>query len=96
MQRQWTIEARADFADPEKNELITEAVCRAAVHIHAQIALLQDTVKPQVVAFSDDYFTGHNEIALLEDTLGKAIKEHGGDQDSVSAEMLQAVKDMKG
>ena len=26
MQRQWTIEARADFADVEKNAAITEAV----------------------------------------------------------------------
>src|SRR5580693_665073 len=52
-QRQWTIEARADFADQEKNDAISEAVRRAAVHINATIALLADGIKPQVVAFSD-------------------------------------------
>src|SRR5271165_3883616 len=56
MQRQWTIEARADFADQEKNDAITEAIRRAAVHVNATIALLADGIKPQVVAFSDDFF----------------------------------------
>ena len=96
MQRQWTIEARADFADPEKNEAITEAIKRAAVHVHATMALISDGVKPQVVAFSDDFFTGHEEIALYEDKLGAAIAAHGADmgEAQVSDEMMQAVRDM--
>jgi hypothetical protein len=98
MQRQWTIEARADFADQEKNEAITEAVRRAAVHIYATIALLADGIKPQVVAFSDDFFTGHDEIDLMEDKLGKAIEDHGdtvGGEAPVSEEMLSALRDMQ-
>jgi len=95
MQRQWTIEARADFADQEKNDAITEAVRRAAVHINATIALLADGIKPQVVAFSDDFFAGHQDIALLEDLLGKAIRtEEVGEEAPVSEEMLRAVRDM--
>lgn len=98
MQRQWTIEARADFADPLKNEAITEAVRQAAVHINATIALISDGVKPQVVAFSDDFFVGHDEISLLEDNLGKALEDHAdksGAEAAVSDEMKQAMLDMQ-
>src|SRR5580704_14043570 len=35
MQRQWTIEARADFSDKDKNDQITKAIKEAAVHVHA-------------------------------------------------------------
>lgn len=103
MQRQWTIEARADYADPGKNEVLSEAIRVAAVHIHATMELLNDGVKPQVVAFSDDFFTGHQEISLIKNTkgdvLGDAIKTHNGDgtpddDESVSLEMLQAVREM--
>lgn len=97
MQRQWTIEARADFADQEKNDAITEAVRVAAVHINATIALLADGIRPQVVAFSDDFFAGHAEIGLLEDKLGKAKIDHDEDTEdgAVSDEMMQAMRDMK-
>lgn len=96
MQRQWTIEARADFADADKNEAITEAVKRAAVHINATIALLADGQKPQVVAFSDDFFAGHTEINLLEDTIGKGMAEHADLQEGgVSEEMMQAMRDLR-
>jgi len=97
MQRQWTIEARADFADQEKNDAITEAVRRAAVHINATIALLADGIKPQVVAFSDDFFAGHEDIALLEDKLGKALADHSeaaGEEAPVSDEIMQAMRDL--
>lgn len=96
MMRQWTIEARVDFADQEKNDTITEAIRRAAVHVNATIALLSDGQKPLVVAFSDDFFAGHAEIALLEDTLGKAItSEDVGTEAPVSDEMLAAMRDLQ-
>ena len=99
MQRQWNIEARADFEDADKNEVITDAIRRAAVHVNATIALLLQAdghgQKPEVVCYSDDFFTGHKEIALLEDTLGKALVDHGGtEQESVSAELIAAAKEM--
>ena len=98
IQRQWTIEARADFADQEKNDAITESVRRAAVHINATIALLADGIKPQVVAFSDDFFAGHEEIALLKDKLGQALADHAetvGEEAPVSDDMLQALRDVQ-
>lgn len=94
-QRQWTIEARADFADPEKNAVITEAVRRAAVHVNAQLALLSDGQKPQVVCFSEDFFDGHQDIALLQDTLGDALEEHSDMQEApISSELLAAAREM--
>ena len=99
MQRQWNIEARADFEDADKNEVITEAIRRAAVHVNATIALLLQAdghgQKPEVVCYSDDFFAGHQDIALLEDTLGKALVDHySTEQDSVSAELIAAAKEM--
>lgn len=94
MQRQWTIEARADFADQEKNDVIKEAVRVAAVHIHATLALLADGQKPQVVAFSDDYFIGHEDISLMPDKLGTAMQEDTSQEAGVSDEMMQAVRDL--
>lgn len=98
MQRQWAIEARADFADPEKNEVITQAFKVAAAHINATLVLLSDGQKPQVVCFSDDLFVGHEDIDWLGDPLGKAIEAHAdsvGDDAPVSEDMLQAVRDMQ-
>ena len=96
MQRQWTIEARADYADPEKNEAITTAIREAAVHVHAVMALLADGQKPQVVCYSDDFFHGHEQIALHEDKLGAAIAQHGDNVGGgrVSDELLAAAAEI--
>lgn len=99
MQRQWTIEARADFADKEKNDAIDQAFKVAAAHINATLQLLSDGQKPNVVVFSDDFFAGHQDIDWLGDPLGKAIAEHGGsktgDAPEVSDQMLAALRDMR-
>ena len=98
MQRQWTIEARADFADTGKNDAIDQAFKVAAAHINATMALLNDGQKPQVVCFSDDFFSGHQDIDWLGNPLGKAIAAHSGalgDTPKVSDEMLQTLRDMK-
>ena len=95
MQRQWTIEARADFAEKEKNDAIDQAFKVAAAHINATMVLLSDGQKPQVVCFSDDFFAGHADIEWLGDPLGDAIAQHtpqaGGE---VSSELMQAARDM--
>jgi hypothetical protein len=58
--------------------VITRSIREAAVHVHANMALLSDNGQaPQVVCFSDDFFDGHQEIKLHEDKLGKAIADHG-------------------
>ena len=97
MQRQWTIEGRADFADPEKNEAITKAFQNAAVMLNATLILIKDNGQsPQVVCYSDDFFTGHEDIALIEDKMGKAIADSPDTQSlDVSDEMLQAMRDIQ-
>lgn len=95
MQRQWTIEARADFADQEKNDAVTQAMREAASHINAVVKLLQDGVKAQVVCFSDDFFAGHQEIDIMPDTIGKAIADCDvGEESPISQEMLDAFRDL--
>lgn len=97
MQRQWTIEARADFADQEKNDAVTQAIREAASHINAVVKLLQDGVKAQVVCFSDDFFAGHQEIDIMPDTIGKAIADCDvGEESPISQEMLDAFRDLSG
>ncbi len=89
MQRQWSIEARVNLSGIEKPEAVIEAVTvavrNAGVHLNAQLALLG--VPQEVVMFSDDFFTGHADIAMMQDTLGKAVE-------GVSDEMLDALKEM--
>lgn len=96
MQKQWTIEARADFADPDKNEIIDRVVREAAVHVHATLALLSDGQHPQVVCYSDDFMHGHEELNLHDDKLGNAIAEHGGKmgEGAVSSELLAAAAEI--
>lgn len=95
MQRQWTIEGRADFADQGKNDAVTQAFREAAARINAVLKLLRDGAKPQVVCFSDDFFSGHQEIDLMPDTIGKAIDQCDvGEEAEVSQEMLDAFRDL--
>lgn len=92
MQRQFTIELRVDYADNEKNAAMQEAVQRAARHVLATAALLADGVKPMIAAFSDDFFTGHKEISVLEDTIAKGQAQIGSTaEDSVSSELTSAL-----
>lgn len=99
MQRQWTIEARADFADPEKNDAITEAVRQHAVALNATLILIKDSgISPQVVCYSDDFMIGHEDINLMDNKLGAAVMEQGdlaAPAMEVSDEMLQAMRDMQ-
>lgn len=93
MQRQFTIEVRVDYADEGKNEAMRETVTYAARRVLATAALLADGVKPQAVVFSDDFFSGHTDIAILED---KFAPKEGESQssDSVSDEMAAAMREM--
>lgn len=90
----WTIEARADFSDPSKKEAITKIMRECAVHADAMMALLQDSQRPQVVFYSDDFFEGAQQLKLHEDTLGKALDTHGDSvgEGGVSDELLAAAK----
>lgn len=67
MQKLFTIEIRVDFRDEDKIPLMQKAIQQAARHVYAQAALLGDAVKPQVVIYGHDYFTGHSDIPLFDD-----------------------------
>ncbi len=99
MQRQWTIEVRADFSDPGAYDVISTLVKQAAVYLNANTALVPCSITPpKTVVFSDDFFAGHEDLDLLADTLGTALVDHGGKVGGdavVSDEMLQAVRDMQ-
>lgn len=97
MQRQFTIELRVDYADNGKNEAMRQALTAAARHVYATATLLADAVKPQIAIFSDDFFSGHEEIELLEDVIaqGKQQLEQAGvseQPEEISSELLSAVR----
>lgn len=96
MQRMFTIEVRVDYADNDKNQAMKETLQQCARHAYATAVLLNDGVKAQVAIFSDDFFSGHEEIMLIDDVIQQGIDQTGGaakPEDGPSSEMLGAMKD---
>ncbi len=94
MQRQFTIELRVDFADPEKLPAIKKVLQQAARHCFATAQLISDNSKStQIAIYSEDFFSGHEEIKLLDDTIQQGLDATGGTSggDAVSDELLSAV-----
>ena len=89
-QIQWRIEIRADFIDKAKIDLLSKMIVQHAVALNANVNLIKDEVKPEVVCYSDDFFHGHKEISLMDNPLGTSIV----DQDTPDAELLAAAKGM--
>lgn len=97
MNLQFTIELRVDYADADKNEVMRTALQVTARHMFATASLLADGVKPQIAMFSEDFFDGHAEIALIEDTIQQGIDELAAAGDTsvdtgVSSELLAACR----
>jgi hypothetical protein len=96
MQRQFTIELRVDFADAEKLEPLKQTLRQAAKHAYATAMLISDNPKAtQIAIYSEDFFTGNEEIRLLDDTIQAGIDATGqvsGDE-GVSSELAAAVGD---
>lgn len=97
MQRQFTIELRVDFADPDKLGPLTQTLQQAARHAYATAQLISDNPKStQIVIYSDDFFSGHQEIALLDDVIQHGLDATGetsSGSDGVSSELMAAVQD---
>lgn len=95
MQRQFTIELRVDFADPGKLEALKQTLQQAARHTYATAQLLSDTPKTtQIAIYSDDFFTGHETIALLDDTIQQGLDAIGSEESGdtgISSELLGAM-----
>lgn len=96
MQRQFTVELRVDYSDNDKNETMRTALQHAARHVYATAVLLSDGVKPQVAVFSDDFFSGHEEIKLLDDVIQNGLQDTNmtNDTEQVSSELMSAMKDI--
>ena len=94
MMRQFTMELRVDYSgdqklsEADKNELMRKAWRAAAVHVYAQAGLLATGQKPQIALFSDDFYEGHEEIALLTDELGAAIAKDDSPEAPISDEIM--------
>jgi len=94
MQRQFTIELRVDFADPEKLPELKKVLQQAARHAFATAQLISDNPKStQIAIFSDDFFSGHEEIKLLDDTIQNGLDEIGetSGSEGISSELAGAV-----
>ena len=95
MQRQFTIELRVDFADPEKLPALKKVLQQAARHAFATAQLISDNPKStQIAIFSDDFFSGHEEIKLLEDTIQEGLDATGNESGSneISSELMEAAR----
>jgi len=95
MQRQFTIEVRVDYEDSAKNEAMRLAVAQAAQHVYAKACLLKDGQKPTIAAFSDDWYSGREEIEVIPNTIQQGLDSITGDGDEpsvVSDELLAAFK----
>lgn len=84
LQRLFTIECQVDFRDESKLGLFEKIIQQAARHIYGQSALLGDGVKPEIVIHGHDFFKGHTDIALFDDTIlagDAAIQEASAPKD---------------
>jgi hypothetical protein len=99
MQRQFTVELRVDFADQEKLPVLKKVLQQAARHAFATAQLISDNPKAtQIAIFSDDFFTGHEEIKLLDDVIQQGLDATGEESsgaDEVSSELMAAVSNGK-
>jgi hypothetical protein len=96
VRRQFTIELCVDYADQDKNDVIRAACQRAARHLYATAALLQDGTAPQIAISSDEFVCGHKPIDLLDGT-GQQEPDMLGrvEEEQVSKEMLIAPRETK-
>lgn len=94
MQRQFTIELRVDFADQDKLEPLKQTLRQAARHAYATAMLISDNPKAtQIAIFSEDFFSAHEEIKMLDDDIQNGLDATSGDSEStgVSSELTAAV-----
>lgn len=93
MQRQLTMELRVDFADQEKLPAIQQAFQQAARHVLATARLISDNPKStQIAIYSEDFFSGHQEIALLDDVIQQGLDATSNDESQgISSELMGAM-----
>lgn len=94
MQRQFTMEIRVTFQEDGKSVEFRKAMAAAGRQLITVAALLDGTCKPEIALYSDDFYKGHEEISLMEDSVSKGKELLGGDEDKgVSQAMVDALRD---
>jgi hypothetical protein len=94
MQRQFTVELRVDFADQDKLPALKQVLQQCARHAFATAQLLSDSPKTtQIAIFSDDFFSGHEEIKLLDDTIQQGLDqiEETSGAETLSSDLIGAM-----
>src|ERR1700678_1805096 len=92
MQRKFTVELRVDFADAEKLPAMKKVLQQVARHAYATAQLISDNSKlVQVAIFSDDFFSGHEDILLLDDTIAEGLAADPDTEDASLAEIAAAL-----
>jgi hypothetical protein len=101
MQVDFIITVRVDFQADDRYGVVEHAVTNAARHLQAQVALLNDKVKPEVQVSADDFLRGNKAISLLADVIQQGVDQVMGagqteiEEEPVSADLLAAVREMK-
>lgn len=93
MQRQFNIELRVDFEDKEKLVVIKQSLQQLARHAFATAQLISDNQKTtQIAIYSEDFFSGREEIMLIDDVIQKGLDAVGGEEKPLSDELMSALR----
>ncbi len=102
MYRQFTMDVRVDFTDQDKLTAVRETMAALGRQAFATVSLIADKgSKPTIAVYSDDSFSGHEDISILENTVQKGheqLAEAAGEavpEEAISQEMLDAVANVK-
>lgn len=94
-QCQWTIEARADCGDAEK-EAIKNLIMTKCFELLTSLRQLPTSLQVEVRCYADDFFAGHKDFDLFAELAAShqqrtaALVEEGDDDGAPSAELVQA------
>lgn len=92
-QRQWTIEARTDCDDKFK-ETVSAMVRAYARRLQLVLDMLPEKTSVDVACWSNDFFSGHEDLSLLDDKIGEAEKMLPEGNEPPSEELLDALRNL--
>lgn len=96
-EKQFTLELRVDFSDPEKYEVVKVHLAKLARQLTAKCKLLMDNgIKPRCALHSDNFFMAPEAIDSMEGVISRDDAAADVEEEQVSAEMLEAMKGLGG
>jgi hypothetical protein len=92
VQRKIVIEIITDYRDKGKNDAVETLARRHAAQLYAGVTLINDGVKADVVAFSEDFFSGRQDFDLLmQEQIAQPAPIATQDDALISDEMMNAL-----